>query len=138
MFMVFRRRFLLAYGLLGLALATGGTATWKLAAAHRAGPLAPGAVVLVKRFLGAIQHGDLKTACGLFSAFPACDPTVTPPPLQAFEVFPAELAVDGVDVPATLNSEYALFSISEHLGRYRINDIVADPAVFSSLSLPPA
>jgi hypothetical protein len=74
-------------------------------------------VVLVEQFLGAVQHGDLKTACSLFSAFPACDPTVTPPPLQELKVFPAELAVEGVDVPATLNSEYALFTVSEHLGR---------------------
>src|SRR6266536_4195261 len=80
--MVLRPRFLLAYGLLALALAASGTATWKLASAQRPGPLAPGAVVLVERFLGAVQQGDLKTACRLFSAFPACDPTITPPPLQ--------------------------------------------------------
>jgi hypothetical protein len=92
----------------------------------------------VNTFLTSIQQGDLTTACRLFSGFPACDPTVTPPLLQEFEVFPAELAVDGVDVPATLNAEYALFSISEHLGRYRIVDVVADPAAFSTVLLPPA
>jgi hypothetical protein len=137
MFMVHRRRFVAAYVLLALGLAASSSATVSLASKHRPGPLAPGAVALVNTFLSSIQQGDLKTACRLFSAFPSCDPTVTPPSLQEFKVFPAELAVDGVDVPATLNSEYALFSVSEHVGRYRIVDIVADPAVFSAASLPP-
>jgi len=136
--MVHRRRFLAAYVLLALGLAASSTATVSLASKHRPGPLAPGAVALVETFLSSIQQGDLTTACRLFSAFPACDPTVTPPPLQEFKVFPAELAVDGVDVPATLNNEYALFAVSEHVGRYRIVDIVADPALFSAASLPPA
>ena len=137
MFMVHRRRFLVAYVVLALGLAASTTATVSRASKHPPGPLAPEAVALVNTFLTSIQQGDLNTACRLFSAFPACDPTVTPPALQEFKVFPAELAVDGVDVPATLNAEYALFTVSEHVGRYRIVDIVADPAAFSAVSLPP-
>ena len=126
-----RPRFLAAYGLLALALAVSGAATWKLAAEHRPGPLAPGAVDLVNRFLGSVQQGDLKTACGLFSAFPACDPAAYVPPLSTYEVFPAEAAVEGVDVPATLDGQYVLFSIAARGAGYRIVDVIADPAAFS-------
>jgi hypothetical protein len=130
---VFRRsRFLVAYGLLVFAVATSGVATWKLAAEHRPGPLAPGAVDLVERFLASVQQGDLKTACRLFSALPACDPAAYAPPLRTYEVFPAEAAVGGVDVPATLDGEYVLFSIASRLGGYRIVDVIADPSAFSS------
>jgi hypothetical protein len=134
--MVPPRRFLPAYALLAAALAASGLATWHLSTGHRRGPLAPEAVVLVDRFLSAVQRGDLKTACRLFSAYPSCDPTVVPPPLQSYEVQPAEAAVGGVDVPATLNGEYALFSVSKRLGHYWIVDIVADPAAFSPLAIP--
>ena len=41
----------------------------------------------------------------------------------------------GVDVPATLNDEYALFSIAERHARFPIVDIVAEPAAFSPLAL---
>jgi hypothetical protein len=127
---IFRTRFLAAYAVLALALTASAGATWKLASAHRPPPLAPGAVVLVKRFLGAVRQRDLVTACRLFSAFPACDPSVGLAPLTSYRVLPAQPAVDGVDVPATLNGQYALFSVAEHLGRYRIVDVVADPAAF--------
>lgn len=133
--MVQRRRFLAAYAALALLLAGSSTATWRLASHHRPGPLAPGAVALVQTFLESVQQGDLKTACRLFSSFPACDPSVRPPPLTSYRVQPAELAVDGVDVPATLNGEYALFTIAERLGHYRIVDIVADPAAFDPAAL---
>ncbi len=130
---MFRRpRFLAAYALLGLALAFSGVASWKLASDHRSGPLAPGAVDLVDRFLASVQQGDLKTACGLFSAFPACDPTAYAPPLRTYEVFPAEAAVGGVDVPATLDGEYVLFSIVPRRGEYHIADVIADPSALSS------
>jgi hypothetical protein len=137
MFMVHGRRFLAAYVVLALGLAAGVTATVRLASKHRPGPLAPGAVALVETFLGSIQDGDLQTACRIFSAFPACDPTITPPVLRNYEVQPAEAAVDGVDVPATLNDEYAIFTLSERLGHYRIVDIVADPAALGSFTVPP-
>ena len=127
-----RPRFLAAYGLLALALAASGTATWKLAAEHRPGPLAPGAVDLVDHFLASVQHGDLKTACRLFSALPACDPTFVAAPLYSYEVEPAELAVGGVDVPATLNGEQVLFSLARRSHGYRIIDVIADPSAFSS------
>lgn len=78
----------------------------------------------------------MKTACRLFSGLPACDPSVVPPPLRNYRVLPAEPAVDGVDVPATLNGEYALFSLTGRFGRYRIVDVVADPAAFSVADLP--
>ena len=130
---MFRRpRFLAAYALLGLALAFSGAASWKLASDHRAGPLAPGAVDLVDRFLASVQQGDLKTACGLFSAFPACAPAAYTPPLLKYEVFPAEAAVDGVDVPATLDGQYVLFSITSRPGGYHIVDVIADPSAYSS------
>ncbi len=134
MLVVHRRRFLGAYAALAVVLAALGAATWRLAPGHRPGPLAPGAVVLVERFLAAVQSGDLRTACGLFSSFPACNPKVTSPPLRTYEVYAAEAAVDGVDVPATLNGQYALFSIVTRRGGYRIEDVIADP---SSLA-PPA
>lgn len=130
---MFRRpRFLAAYALLGLALALSGAASWKLASDHRSGPLAPGAVDLVDRFLASVQEGDLKTACGLFSGFPACTPAAYAPPLRTYEVFPAEAAVGGVDVPATIDGEYVLFSIASRLGGYRIVDVIADPSALSS------
>jgi hypothetical protein len=134
--MVPRRRFLAAYAALVLMTIAASTATWRLAQQHRPGPLAPGAVVLVQTFLGALQHGDLNKACRLFSSLPSCDPTSTAPLLRSYTVSPAEPAVDGVDVPATLNGEYAVFSIAERLGRYRIVDIIADPAAFSPTALP--
>jgi hypothetical protein len=127
-----RSRFLTAYALLALALAASGTATWKLADTHRPGPLAPGAVDLVDRFLGAVQRGDLTTACSMFSALPACQPSGYAPPLKTYEVFPAEAAVDGVDVPATLDGQYVLFSIASQRSGYRIVDVIADPSAFSS------
>jgi hypothetical protein len=128
--------FLAAYALLAFALGATGDLTWKLAADHRPGPLAPGAVDLVDHFLASVQQGDLKTACGLFSAFPACAPAAYAPPLQTYEVFPAEAAVGGVDVPATLDGEYVLFSITSRRGGYRIVDVIADPSSFSSVPAP--
>src|SRR5262249_496091 len=127
-----RPRFLAAYGLLAVAIAVSGSATWKLASEQRPGPLAPGAVNLVQHFLASVQQGHLKTACRLFSALPACDPAAYAPPLRTYEVFPAEAATDGVDVPATLDGEYVLFSIAPRAGGYRIVDVIADPAAFSS------
>jgi hypothetical protein len=132
-----RPRFLAAYGSLALALALSGIATWSLAAEHRPRPLAPGAVDLVEHFLASVQHGDLKTACGLFSALPACDPGAYAPPLRTYEVFPAEEAIGGVDVPATLDGEYVLFSIAARRTGYRIVDVIADPSALSSGLAPP-
>ena len=43
-------------------------------------------------------------------------------------MLPAERTVDGFDVPATLNGEYAIFSIVARLGGYRLADIIANPA----------
>jgi hypothetical protein len=123
--------FLAAYGLLAVALAVSGTATWKLASERRPGPLAPGAVHLVEDFLASVQQGDLKTACRLFSALPACDPTFVAAPLYSYEVEPAELAVGGIDVPATMNGEHVLFSLAPRSHGYRIIDVIADPSAFS-------
>ena len=130
-------RFLAAYGLLALALGLSGAATWRLAAEHRPGPLAPGAVDLVDRFLASVQQGDLKTACRMFSALPACDPASYAPPLVSYTVFPAEEAVGGVDVPATLDGQYVLFSIVTRRGGYRIVDVIADPSAFSGDTITP-
>ena len=135
MLVVLRKRFLSAYALLALVLAGSGAATWGLASRHRPAPLAPGAVALVTEFLEAVQQNDLRTACRLFSALPTCDPAISTAPLERYQVFAAELAVGGYDVPATLNGEPALFSIAERRGRYRIVDIVADPAAFDPAAL---
>jgi hypothetical protein len=122
------RRFAVAYVTLAVLLALSGAATWKVAG-HRPGPLAPGAVTLVDRFLTAVQQGDLRTACHLFDALPACAQTGSIPSLVDYKVLPAEPAVGGVDVPAILDGEYVLFSIAplRHHG-YRIKDLVADPS----------
>jgi hypothetical protein len=130
-------RFLAAYALLVVALAASVSATWKLASEGHPGPLAPGAVDLVERFLASVQQGDLKTACRLFSALPACDPAAYAPPLHTYEVFPAEAAIGGVDVPATLDGEYVLFSIETRPGGYRIADVIADPSALSPGSATP-
>jgi hypothetical protein len=134
--MPFRARFVAAYAVLAIVLAGSAVAAWRLGQGHRPGPLAPGAVAVVESFLGALQQGDLTTACRLFSGLPACAPGFVPPPLREYEVLPAEPAVGGVDVPATLNGEHALFLLTERLGRYRIVDVVADPAAFSAADLP--
>jgi hypothetical protein len=68
----------------------------------------------------------------MFSALPACQPSGYAPPLKTYEVFPAEAAVDGVDVPATLDGQYVLFSIASQRSGYRIVDVIADPSAFSS------
>ena len=127
--MVLRRRFVTAYAILALAVAGVGVATWTATEQHRATPVAPGAVVLVDNFLGAIEQGDLVTACRPFSSFPACDPSIGLFPLKSYRVLPAERTVDGFDVPATLNGEYAIFSVQmARLGGYRLADIIANPA----------
>jgi hypothetical protein len=68
----------------------------------------------------------------MFSALPACDPSAYAPPLRSYRIFPAEAAVDGVDVPATPDGQYVLFSIAGRRGGYRIVDVIADPSAFSS------
>jgi hypothetical protein len=123
-----RRRFLVAYAILAIATAAIGVGTWKASTLHRPHPVGPGAVRLVDSFLGAVQRGDLVTACRLFSSYPACDPQIGVFPLKTYRIGRAEVAVGGFDVPATLNGEYALFSVKGRLGNYRIDDIVADPA----------
>jgi hypothetical protein len=133
--MTLRHRFLAAYALLAVLLAGIAVATWRVASMHQPRPLAPGAVQLVERFLGALQAGDLTTACRLFSAFPSCEPGAAPRRLNHYDVMSAQPAVGGVDVPATIDGDYALFSIGLHLGRYRIVDVVADPAPFTPAEL---
>jgi hypothetical protein len=126
------RRFAVVYVALAMLLALSGAATWKIA-----GPLAPGAVTLVDHFLTAVKKGDLRTACHLFDALPACAQAGSIPSLVDYKVLPAEPAVGGVDVPAILDREYVLFSIAplRHHG-YRITDLVADPSgVVASPSL---
>jgi hypothetical protein len=128
MSMQFRRRFVIAYSVLALAIAGSGVATWQAVGVHRPRPLAPGAVLLVQRFLGALQQGDLVTACAMFSSLPSCSPGIGVGELKTYTVKPAEQAVDGVLVPATLNGQDALFSVKPRPGGYRIDDILADPA----------
>ena len=110
-------RFLAAYALLGLALAFSGTASWKLASDHRSGPLAPGAVDLVDRFLASVQQGDLKTACGLFSAFPACDPNRVRAASEHVRGLPGRGCCRRSRRAGTLDGEYVLFSIASRARR---------------------
>jgi hypothetical protein len=122
-----RRRFLIGYALVFLVLAAEGVVAWRVLADRPKPALAPGAVALVKRFATAVQEGDLRTACRLFSALPSCSAGVAAPTLRTFHVYPAQAAVDGYDVPAVLDGQYALFSIADDRGVYRIVDVVADP-----------
>jgi hypothetical protein len=128
MSMPLRHRFVVAYAVLALAVAGSGFATWQVVGMQRPKPLAPGAVLLVKQFLGALQQGDLLTVCRMFSGFPSCSPGVGLGELKSYRVMAAEPAVDGVIVPATLNGQDALFSVKPRAGGYRIDDILADPA----------
>jgi hypothetical protein len=130
-------RFRLLYCLLALTLAaSAGAAWWGEATAPR--PLSPAAVALVKRFLGSLQRGDFRTACRLFSALPACYYAgEDPQPLTHYRVYPAEPAVDAVDVPALVDGQYTIFITAKSIGRWRIVDVVADPSAPIGAPPPP-
>jgi hypothetical protein len=88
--------------------------------------LAPQAVALVKRYLAALQAGNTRRACRLFDVPSVCagNPHVR---IQKFTVSPAERTVDGVQVPATIDDEDALFQLELRRDSYRIVDLVANP-----------
>jgi hypothetical protein len=89
---------------------------------------APRAVSLVRSYLGALQRGDIRTACRLFSV-----PSVCAAGAEAhvghFTLSPARPTVDGVEVEAMIDSEDALFELVASHGRYRIVDVVVDTAL---------
>jgi hypothetical protein len=89
---------------------------------------APQAVALVRRYLGALQRGDVRTACRLFSVPSVCGAGADAH-VGRFTLSPARPTVDGVEVEALIDSEDALFELVASHGRYRIVDVVVDPAL---------
>jgi hypothetical protein len=104
---------------------------------HRAArPLAPQAVALVRRYLETLQAGNRAAACRIVS-LPSLCPSGSPLSVQHFTVSAAQPTVDGVEVPATIDDEDALFLLTPgRRGVYRIVDVVADPAMVPALPDP--
>jgi hypothetical protein len=88
-------------------------------------PLAPQAVALVRHYLQTLQDGDRASACRIVDLPSLCAST-EPLVVQKFTVSPAEPTVDGVQVPAKIDDEDALFLLSAGRRGYRIVDVVAD------------
>ena len=86
---------------------------------------APQAAALVRRYLGALQHGDVQTACRIFSVSSVCAAGANPR-VERFTLSPARPTVDGVEVEATIDAQDALFQLVASHGRYRIVDVVVD------------
>jgi hypothetical protein len=128
--MSLRLRFTLAYGLLALLLAGAGLAAVFSGSTRgtSATPVSPRALALVDRFLHALQTGDKSTACQLFDALPGCTGAGTIPAATVTRL-PAEATGTQVDVPVIIDGQYALIALVESHGRYRIDDIVADPTI---------
>jgi hypothetical protein len=91
---------------------------------HPPKPLAPQAVALVRNYLETLQAGDRAGACRIVE-LPSLCTTSEPVVVQHFTVSPAQPTVDGVQVPATIDDEYALFLLSAGRHGYRIDDVVA-------------
>jgi hypothetical protein len=92
---------------------------------HPPKPLAPQAVALVRRYLETLQAGDRAAACRIVDLPSLCTST-QPLVVERFSVSPAQPTVDGVQVPATIDDEDALFMLSAGRRGYRIVDVVAD------------
>jgi hypothetical protein len=86
---------------------------------------APQAVALVRRYLGALQRGDVRTACRIFSVPSVCA-VGADVRVEHFTLSPARPTVDGVEVEATIDSQDALFQLVASHGRYWIVDVVVD------------
>jgi hypothetical protein len=109
----------LAFVVAGLGLATA-------KASHGAPPVAPAAVAVVRHWLDALAAGDRAEACRLFSALPACSGRGALV-VRRFTIHRAERTVDGVNVPVTIDDEYALVWLRLVHGKYRIVDVIANP-----------
>jgi hypothetical protein len=118
-----------------LVAALSGFATWgafhaagrhTAVAANRAPQVAPGAVLVVKTYLQALQSGHRATACRLLDLPSVCSGAAAPR-VEQFTVDRAELAVDGFDVRATIDGQDALFHLQASGRTYRIVDVLADP-----------
>jgi hypothetical protein len=109
---------------LAFAVAGDGLAMAKAPAAHGASPVAPAAVAVVRHWLDALAAGDRAAACRLFPALPACSGRGLLV-VRHFTIHRAERTVDGVNVPVTIDDEYALVWLQLVRGRYRIVDVIA-------------
>jgi hypothetical protein len=123
-----RRRFQLAYVALAALLVPAAYLTVRTLQYRRPQPLAPQAVALVRRYLEILRAGDRAGACRIVE-LPSLCASSAPFEVQRFTVAPAQPTVNGVEVPATIDDEDALFVLSAgHRGVYRIVDVVADAA----------
>jgi len=120
-----RTRFRLAYVLLAGLLAPIAYVTVRAVEYQSPKPLAPQAVALVKHYLQTLQAGDRAGACRIVD-LPSLCTTDGPLVIDRFTVSPAQPTVDGVQVPATIDDEDALFLLSAGRHGYRIDDVVAD------------
>jgi hypothetical protein len=134
---VLARRLRPAHAALVAVAAVSGFGTWGLFRPARAPrpspvpvrsaqPIAPGAARVVTSYLQALQSGNRETACRLFYLQSVCSSKRVL--VGQFTVRPAEVVVDGFQVAVTVNGQNALFELAGRPGRYRIVDIVADPA----------
>jgi hypothetical protein len=127
------RSHLVHLGLVFVA-ALSGFATWGAfrvtgpapAPVRRAPQVAPGAVLLVRTYLQALQSGHRATACRLLELPSVCSGAEVPR-IEQFTVDRAELAVDGFDVRATIDGQDALFHLQASGRTYRIVDVLTDP-----------
>jgi hypothetical protein len=131
-----RIRFRLIYLLLGVVLLSTAYATVRGFRYRPSKPVAPQAVALVRRYLQALQQGDRSRACRIFPAPSVCAARAAPQ-LERFTVSSAEPTVDGVQVPATIDSQPAVFQLAGGPINYRIVDVIADPTLPGPAVGPP-
>jgi hypothetical protein len=120
-----RNRIRLVYVALAALLAPIPYLTVRALDSHPPKPLAPQAVALVRLYLQTLKAGDRARACRIVDLPSLCTST-QPLVVQKFTVSPAEPTVDGVQVPAKIDNEDALFLLSAGRRGYRIVDVVAD------------
>jgi hypothetical protein len=125
-----RRRFALAYAVLACAAAGAGAVTLRadLSGAHRQA-VDPRAIAVVTSFLDALTTGDKPKACRLFDALPGCAQKNGTVFAASYRILRPELGTDEVFVPVLIDGQYAMIAVEETHGRFRIDDIVADPSV---------
>ena len=126
----------LAYLVLGVALASAAYLTVRALQYERPRPFAPQAVALVRRYLETLHAGDRAGACRIVE-LPSLCTSSAPLEVQRFTISAAQPTVDGVQVPATIDDEQALFELSPgRRGAYRIVDVVADSVRIPTLPEP--
>lgn len=124
-----RRHLVLAYGLLLCLVVGAGVAVLRLdLSAPRRQRVDPRAIAVVTSFLEALKAGNKAKACRLFDALPGCKERRGAVFAWSYSILPAELSTDEVFVPVLIDGQYALIAVEESHGRFRIDDIVADPS----------